>query len=185
VIGGKVTGFGRQSARLRRASYGAVALAVVITGGVLITQSVSPAARLNASTASSVPRAPATTSQRRLTFADYAAAPLISLSRLAPSDASARIALPWRQLASHNAHLDIVFASRPSCERLDGVSVEETETSVTINVLASNIPNAPNCDLVPRLNRTVITLAAPFAARSLRHARVDPTFWPTNPFDGP
>jgi len=117
-----------------------------------------------------------------LSSADFAAAPVVALRRLPASAAKGRIALPWHGLRLSHTHLTIVFASRPSCEQINGVVTEQAASSVTINVLASNIVNAPNCDLVPKLKRSVVTLRAPLAARSLRHAGLDAAYWPTNPF---
>lgn len=181
-----MTGIEQQSGRLRRILVAATAVCVVIAGGVVLVRLDSHAASLHVDTAASSQRPAATTVKERLDSADIAAAPLVSLGRLSAPDTTGRIALPWRPLTVHNgqARVSIVFASRPSCEHLDGAYVVQTDTSVMINVVASNIANAPNCDVVPRLNRTVITLASPLSARSLVHARLDATYWPANPFDG-
>ena len=167
---------------VRRILLGAAVVAVVLGGGALLGRSLSHTARSHAGAASSGQGSTAATGPRRLSSADFAAAPVVALRRLPASAAKGHIALPWRRLAVRHARLDIVFASRPSCEQINGVVIDQTASSVTINVLATNIVNAPNCDLVPKLKRTVVKLVAPLAARSLRHARLDGAYWPTNPF---
>jgi hypothetical protein len=114
----------------------------------------------------------------------YAAARLRTLATLSASDRVGRIALPWTVLKADSARSDvqIVFASR-SCEQVDGVYVIQSQSSVAIDVLASNIPGIPNCDVVPELYRAIIHLATPLSTRSLTHAQIDKTYWPTNPFD--
>jgi hypothetical protein len=114
----------------------------------------------------------------------YAAARLRTLAKLSASDRAGRIALPWTVLKADSARSDvqIVFASR-SCEQVDGVYVIQSQSSVAIDVLASNIPGIPNCDVVPELYRAIIHLATPLSTRSLTHAQIDKTYWPTNPFD--
>jgi hypothetical protein len=116
----------------------------------------------------------------------YFSAPLKRLRALSKADAAGRIALPWNVLKADNAdaRVEIVFASR-SCEHIDGIDVEQAPTSVAINVLASNIPGIPSCDVVPELHRAVVALSAPLKARPLVHAPIDKTYWPTNPFDQP
>lgn len=166
----------------RRTLVGATALAVVLGGGLLLGRSLSDTAAVRASASTSSSGSSAATGPRRLGSADFAAAPIVALPRLPASAATGRIALPWHRLRASRTHLTIVFASRPSCEQINGVVTEQTASSVTINVLASNIVNAPNCDIVPKLKRSVVTLSAPLAARSLRHAALDAAYWPTNPF---
>lgn len=168
--------------RFRPVLVGATVLAL-LGGGSVLAHSLSHHRSSRAEIASPTLRSTAATSRHRFSAADYAAAPVVALPRLPASAAKGHIALPWRRLAVNHAHLTIVFASRPSCEQVNGVVIERSARSVTLDVLATNIVNAPNCDVVPKLKRTVVTLAAPVAARSLRHAPLDASYWPTNPFD--
>ncbi len=178
-----MAGSRNRSPLLRRTLVGVAVLAVVVGGGTVLARSLSHSTKAHADSGTSSASTMAGTSRRHFTAADFAAAPLVSLPRLPASAAKGHLALPWRQLADSRGHLKLVFASRPSCEQVNGVVVDRSARSVTINVLATNIVNAPNCDIVPKLKRTVVNLAAPLAERSVRHARLDTTFWPTNPFN--
>jgi hypothetical protein len=162
---------------------GAAVLAVAAGGGTLLARSLSHTDKAHAEAATSGSSSMAATHRHQFSTADFAAAPVVALPRLPASAVKGHLALPWRQLAIRHGHLNIVFASRPSCEQVNGVVVDQSAASVTINVLATNIVNAPNCDIVPKLKRTVVKLVAPLAARSVMHARLDATYWPTNPFD--
>ena len=172
-----------RSILVRRMLVGAVVLAVAVGGGTVLARSLSHTDKARAGTATSSSGPMAATGPHRFSAADFAAAPVVALPRLPASAATGHLALPWRQLAVSHGHLKIVFASRPSCEQVNGVVVDQSAASVTINVLATSIVNAPNCDIVPKLKRTSVKLVAPLAARSLRHARLDTAYWPTNPFD--
>ncbi len=165
---------------VRRLLIGAAVLAV-LGGGAWLGRSLSHSA--GSGMASAGKGSTAAAGARQLSAADLAAAPVVALRRLPASAAKGHIALPWRRVSVSRAHLDIVFASRPSCEQVNGVVIEQRASSVTINVLASNIVNAPDCDVVPKLKRAVVTLVAPLAARALLHAGLDTAYWPTNPFD--
>jgi hypothetical protein len=172
-----------RSSVARRVLVGALLLAVVVGSGALLGRSLSDTDRSSTGAAAPGPGSTSAPRPPRLSPANYAAAPVVVLPRLRAAATKGHLALPWRRLAVRREHLEIVFASRPSCEQVNGVVVQQTRSSVTINVLATRIVNAPNCDLVPEAKRTAVTLAAPLAARSLRHARLDATYWPTNPFD--
>lgn len=172
---------GSRSLAVRWVLVGALALGLAVLAGVLL-RPWSHAGGSGSGAGSAKQPATAATGPRRLSSADLAAAPVVVLHRLPTKAVKGRIALPWREVGATRNAVSIVFASRPSCEQLEGVVVEQSASSVTINVLASNIVNAPNCDLVPKLKRTVVKLAVPLAARPVRHAALDRSYWPTNPF---
>ncbi len=166
---------------VRRVLVGVAVLAVAVGGATVLARSLSDNDRATTTASKSTSTAPVHPHQ--FSAADFAAAPIVALPRLPASAAKGHLALPWRQLADRHGRVNIVFASRPSCEQVNGVVVDRSAGSITINVLATNIVNAPNCDIVPKLKRTVVKLVAPLATRSVRHARLDTTYWPTNPFD--
>jgi hypothetical protein len=166
---------------------GSVAVVLVVALAFWLASRVNshPGNRPAAAGSASHPSKAATPSVVR-TNPKWFSAPLKRLPALSKADAAGRIALPWSVLNSNhaNARVEIVFASR-SCEHVDGIDVEQDPTSVVLNVLATNIAGMPSCDVVPELYRAVVRLSAPLAARTLIHASVDKTYWPTNPFDQP
>jgi hypothetical protein len=161
----------------------AVVLVVALAFWLASRVNSHPANRPAAAGSASHPSKAATPTVVR-TNPKWFSAPLKRLPALSAADAAGRIALPWSVLKTDNARVEIVFASR-SCEHVDGIDVEQDPTSVVLNVLATNIAGVPSCDVVPELYRAVVRLSAPLEARTLIHASIDKTYWPTNPFDQP